>query len=207
MQNQILVPFATALLSQVVSALNMNSDKLAAAISFSEIDIEYLHEDALEFAQLQTIDTLDIKEAECRDKVFVKRARKIAACEKRYGDDPVRERVCLRNTVEKWFNNNIHKCEPCEDKIEVKYQKKKGNCDKFGHKPKAQEKCYSNALNWREKMVGKCPAQPPTCREKAQTKLTERLTMCEPLEDEYEKNLCLMGADLFFKIDEGYCSF
>jgi hypothetical protein len=51
-------------------------------------------------------------------------------------------------------------------------------------------------------MLGKCEQKPPSCREEAQGNKTERLSLCEFLTDEFEKNLCVVGAGLFHKQEE-----
>jgi hypothetical protein len=85
--------------------MHENLDKAVTAMSFGEIEAEYLQDYTLNLAQLQqTIEPdMEFKEAECRDKVFVKRERKIAVCERKNKDNPDGKKVCI-GKMQKWVD-------------------------------------------------------------------------------------------------------
>ena len=181
MQKQIIVPLATAIIAQTANALTLQDPvNPLSQISANPLELAQIHE---------STET----EAECRERVAIKKAKRDRKCRKNNAGDQAGLDACLAD-LEEWEKRKLHKCLPCDQKVIKKHGIKHAKCEEKKNE-KGRNRCRAKWDAWRDAKLEECEISEYTCEEKAKYERERARKECDLIQDPDEKNKCNANAD------------
>ena len=165
MQKQIIVPFATAIITQIVNASTFYDN-------LNQTTLGQINASPLELAQVQQAN----EEQECKKAVADKKVKKERRCQKTNEDNPAGLETCLES-LQQWELKQLMKCLPCDGEVLMKHEKKSAQCSQK-ERAKQQDKCQNKWDTWRDAQLKVCSPNPDLCDSVAKYEREKKIWEC-----------------------------